>query len=146
MAVQNRKPHYEEVQAAHKKSFYITVNGAKLEIYPAESATVMKAFGKRVGNNTGYAEGWIPLNAQYQLHLGNNYSKDDVCKAAGMKVWDVAVPWEWHKQPENMKKIKSGEWAVWSYDGNNRTFGAPAWRTEIFQHMKKNILTILKKR
>lgn len=106
----------------------------------------MKAFGKRVGNNTGYADGWIPLNAQYQLHLGNNYSKDDVCKAAGMKVWDVAVPWEWHKQPENLKKIKSGEWAVWSYDGNNRTFGAPAWRTEIFQHMKKNILTVLKRR
>ena len=140
------KPEYEEVQQAVKHLIHLNVNGAKLTVAPAKVAMVMQAFGKRVGNNSGYNHGWVPLNAGYQLHLGDMYSKEDVCKAAGMKTFDVAVPHDWLSRPENMKKWKAGEWAVWSYDGKNKTFGAPVWRTEVFQHMKKNVLVVLKKR
>lgn len=139
------KPEYEEVQAAVKQLIYVSVNGVKLAVAPAHAAKVMQAFGKRVGNYSGYNQGWVPLNAKYQLHLGNSYSKDDVCKAAGMKVFDVAVPHDWHNQPENLKKFKAGEWAVWGYDGKDRIFGRPVWRTEIFQRMKANLLAKLKR-
>ena len=139
------KPDYDEVQEAVKHLIYVTVNGAKLTVAPTRAAKVMQAFGKRVGNNSGYNHGWIPLNAKYQLHLGDRYSKDDVCKAAGMKVWDVAVPHDWHSRPENLKKFKEGEWAVWGYDGKDRTFGRPVWRTEVFKRMIPNILAKLKR-
>ena len=137
----------EKVEAASKQMIEVSVNGAHFMVAPTRAALVLKAFGRAVGHNTkwksGYTE-WLTLNDKYQLFV-HNLNKNDFCKGAGMNTYDVAVPEDWLRRPENLKKWKAGEWAVWGYDGKDARFGRPVWRTEIILNLKRNILAALRR-
>ena len=139
----------DQAKKAYELSFSVTVNGKRFTVYPTRAAMVLKAYARekeRQGlHSQYYGDAFLKLNDKYMLYLGSSYSKDDVCKGAGMGTWDVAVPHQWQMQPGNLSKIKSGEWAVWGYDGKDSTFGRPVWRTEVFRNLKKNILSAMRK-
>ena len=135
-------------QEAYKEFIKVTLNGVEFTIAPTRIAMTMKMYARsKPGNSRSQydSENWITLNDKFVLFTGFGINKDDLCKGAGMKVFDVAVPEPWLKQPENLKKWKSGEWCVWSYDGKDRIFGKPVWRTEIMRNLKRNILSALRR-
>jgi hypothetical protein len=139
----------EQVQEARRQIINVNLNNVNFEVYPTRSAMVIKAWARERGGGVAQQYGsnaFMKLNEKYTLYIGDRYSKDNMCKGAGMSVWDVAVPQQWLDQPANKKKWQAGEWAVWSYDGKNRTFGAPVWKSEIMRNVKKNILSVIKTR
>jgi hypothetical protein len=139
----------EQVIEARRHIINVNINGVDFEVYPVKDALVVKAWARARGGGVAQqysSQAFLKLNEKYTLFIGDRYSKDHICKGAGMQVWDVAVPQPWLDQPVNKKKWQSGEWAVWSYDGKNRNFGAPVWKSEVFRNLKKNILAALKRK
>lgn len=134
----------DRLEDAYRLFRHVKLNGVTFEVAPNRAVSVMKAAGRKYQGMRYKYDTWMRLNDQYSLHLGRMYDKRDICKGAGMEVFDVAVPQPWLDQPENLKRWKSGNWAVWSYDGKNRTFGAPVWSTEVFRVLKKNLLRAMR--
>ncbi len=148
-SVDEKRSMLESAQKAYKEAITVTLHGKPFTVYPTRAAMVMKAYSrtKPRGSRSQYdPNNWLKLNDKYQLLLGNGwgYNKEDVCTGAGMKVFDTAVPQQWLDRPENMNKWRDGEWAVWSYDGKDRSFGRPVWKTEVFRNLKKNLLAALR--
>jgi hypothetical protein len=120
---------------------HIELNGVNLTVFHHTLVSSNNKYLRKVQREKEY----FPLGNSWYLFLGNA-NRSDLCKAAGLKVFDVAVPQPWLDKPENLKRWKSGNWAVWSYDGRYRTFGNPVWSTEVFRKVKAGLLKKMDKR
>ncbi len=115
----------------------ITVNGEEFEVLTASQRDrcMLKVYET------------IKLSGGKHLYIGNK-GRGQLYKAAGYDVnqIDFAVPEPWLDIPENLKRWKSGDRAVWSYNGKARTFGEPVWDSEMLSKLKKLVNSRLKAR
>jgi hypothetical protein len=121
----------------------IELNGVKLYLYPAARLNAYAKKNRWVLQELkeDYYEKIIP---GYYLYT-RNLNKEDICRAAGLRKigqYDLAVPQPWLDRPENTKKWRAGEWAVWFYPntGKGVTFGRPVWRSQIWRTLKALII------
>jgi hypothetical protein len=113
----------------------IVLNGVKLTVYHGTLLSSNARYFRKGERENEY----MPLGNGWYLSL-RTIDRNKLCEAAGLKVFDVAVPQPWLDQPQNLKRWKSGNWAVWSYDGKYRTFGNPVWSTEVYRKVKAGLV------
>lgn len=69
--------------------------------------------------------------------LSGYMTLDKLAKAAGLKVFDLALPQPW-VQKEYWDKGQPTPWAVWCYD-QNKIFGSPVFAAEMLQKIAKMV-------
>lgn len=68
----------------------------------------------------------------------------NILQAAGHnpRLIDYAVPQEWFDLPETKERRDTGDKPMWSYE-EPHTWGAPLWMSEVYEKLKREILTVL---
>jgi len=130
----------EEINMKGYEPHVINVKGVEIDIYPKKIVNAMARTDYYIKKDLKDGN-YKPVSPEWYIYL-RNLNKRHIGRMAGLEdggaEFDTAVPADWLDRPENLKRWRAGNWAVWYYAPRD-ALGKPVWSTEIWRKALTNI-------
>jgi len=73
--------------------------------------------------------------------MPSDYTKEQVVGGSGewIHTFDWAIPLDWTREPDVDRRLKTGDWAIWSYAKPFCIFGNPVWGSDMWRVIRNRL-------